>query len=172
MSSISRPGLGARGDTIVEVMIVLAVLGLTLSISYATANHSLLAARQAQENSEASELLQSQVELLRYIAPGSTPDSGVFTLPTPPPGASFCIKPGIATPTPTPPTPVLSTDPSYAATCTDQGQEKLYNITIQNISTPTALDTFLFEVKWDDVQGQGIDTVTITARIHPAIGAI
>jgi len=56
---------GQAGDTIVEVMIVLAVLGLSLSISYATANHALIQSRNAEEHSEALGILNSQVELLR-----------------------------------------------------------------------------------------------------------
>ena len=40
-----------RGDTIIEVLIVLAVLGLAIGITYATANRSILNARQAQESS-------------------------------------------------------------------------------------------------------------------------
>src|SRR5690606_3729104 len=57
--------LGFRGDTIVEVMVVLAILGLALSISYATANRSLIQTRQAQENAEATEIARGQVEALR-----------------------------------------------------------------------------------------------------------
>ncbi len=37
-----RQALRQRGDTIVEVMIVLAVLGLAIGIAYSTASRSLL----------------------------------------------------------------------------------------------------------------------------------
>lgn len=57
-----------RGDTIVEVMIVLAVLGSAISISYATANRSLRNARQAQDSSFATSLAQAQIEYLRANA--------------------------------------------------------------------------------------------------------
>lgn len=56
------------GDTIVEVMIVLAVLGSAISLSYATANRSLRNARQAQDNSYATQLAQAQIEHLRANA--------------------------------------------------------------------------------------------------------
>src|SRR5579884_4195391 len=59
--------LSSSGDTIVEVLIVLTVLGLALGISFATANTSLLNTRQAQENSEATEIAQSQIESLREL---------------------------------------------------------------------------------------------------------
>ena len=53
------------GDTIVEVLIVLTILSLAFSISYATATRGLAASRQAQEHSEALQFLTSQIELLR-----------------------------------------------------------------------------------------------------------
>ncbi|HWB38788.1 MAG TPA: type II secretion system protein [Candidatus Saccharimonadales bacterium] len=64
-----------RGDTIVEVMVVLAIIGLALSVSYAIANRSLLGVRQSQEHSAALQLAQEQLEELRglYLA-GATFD--------------------------------------------------------------------------------------------------
>jgi type II secretory pathway pseudopilin PulG len=57
--------LNNTGDTIVEVLIVLAVLGLAMSISYATANRGLQKSRNAQEHSQALGIINSQIELLR-----------------------------------------------------------------------------------------------------------
>lgn len=53
------------GDTIVEVMIVLAVLSLSFGISYATANKGLNQSINAQQHSQALGYLNSQVEDLR-----------------------------------------------------------------------------------------------------------
>lgn len=79
-SNVRRPHWRQRGDTIVEVMIVLAVLGFAFAISFATANHSLILARNAEEHSEALQFLQSQVEQLRdYLSQSSQP--GSFTAP-------------------------------------------------------------------------------------------
>lgn len=60
-----RRRLNSAGDTIVEVLIVLAVLGLAMSVSYATANRGLQKSRTAQEHSQALGLMNSQIELLR-----------------------------------------------------------------------------------------------------------
>ena len=60
--------LRQSGDTIVEVLIVLAVLGLAIGISYSTATKSLLATRQAQENTQATQLLQGQIERLYALS--------------------------------------------------------------------------------------------------------
>jgi type II secretory pathway pseudopilin PulG len=54
-----------KGDTIVEVLIVLAVLSLAFSISYATANNGLRQSTTAQQHSNALSELDSQLELLR-----------------------------------------------------------------------------------------------------------
>ena len=57
-----------RGDTIVEVLIALAVLSLAFAISYSTANAALIQSQNAQEHSLALEYLDSQIEELRYAA--------------------------------------------------------------------------------------------------------
>ncbi|MEO6761684.1 MAG: prepilin-type N-terminal cleavage/methylation domain-containing protein [Candidatus Saccharimonadales bacterium] len=58
-------GRKQRGDTIIEVMVSLAVLGLAFAVSYATANRSLAVSQTNQEHSRALELLSTQVELAR-----------------------------------------------------------------------------------------------------------
>lgn len=57
-----------RGDTIVEVLIALAVLSLAFAISYSTANAALIQSQNAQEHSLALEYLDAQIEELRYAA--------------------------------------------------------------------------------------------------------
>jgi type II secretory pathway pseudopilin PulG len=160
------------GDTIVEVIIVLAVLGLAISISYATANRSLQATRQAEENSQATELLQSQIEVLRsYAAKPSTDPNYIYQSS---PSHAFCISTGGSVVT----TPLISnTDvtagntisktytnyPNYA-TSNDCYQGKLYHIIIGYDHAQT--DTFTARATWDDVTGQGQDTVTLVYRLH------
>jgi type II secretory pathway pseudopilin PulG len=162
-----RP-LRQTGDTIVEVIIVLAVLGLAISISYATANRSLQATRQAEENSQATELLQGQIEALRsYAANLSTDPNYIYQASN-----AFCISSTGTVVT----TPLISnTDvaagntktygnyPNYATT-NDCYQGKLYHIIIGYDSAQT--DTFTARATWDDVTGQGQDTVTLVYRLH------
>lgn len=71
-----------RGDTIIEVMVALAVLGLAFAISYATASRSLNVAQNSQEHSQASQVLKSQVEL----AHNNSSDSSLYTE-----GKWFCL---------------------------------------------------------------------------------
>ncbi|HEY4161084.1 MAG TPA: hypothetical protein VGM08_03420 [Candidatus Saccharimonadales bacterium] len=63
-----------RGDTIVEVLIAIAVASLILVTAYVTTHHSLTTIEDTQEHSEALQLAQSQVEALRSTQ--KTPASG------------------------------------------------------------------------------------------------
>ena len=62
------------GDTIVEVLIALTILGLALSIAYATASRSLTAIRLASETSNATAIAKSQVEQIRSASSLPTAD--------------------------------------------------------------------------------------------------
>lgn len=63
-----------RGDTIVEVLIAIAVASLILVTAYVATRHSLTSIQDTQEHSEALQLAQSQIELLRSTQ--KTPASG------------------------------------------------------------------------------------------------
>lgn len=152
------------GDTIVEVMIVLAILGLAIGISYATANRSLLNARQAQENAEATELVQGQIEALRSMACSADSDgcSDAAALFTADP---YCIDTSHAGTTADPYVTVpisvdLNNYENYPAACR-QGSVP-YSLSVQE----TSPDTFRVRAGWADVTGQGNDTVTIFYRLH------
>lgn len=56
------------GDTIVEVVIAIAVIATVLTGAFVVTNRSLMAVRDSEEHSEALQLLQGQVELLRSVA--------------------------------------------------------------------------------------------------------
>ncbi len=132
----------SRGDTIVEVMIVLAVLGLAIGISYATANRSLINARQAQENAQATTLAQSQVEALRSLADDTTPN--IFQ------AGPYCLS---------------AAAPYAIQTGTDCNRGTIpYTVGITYTNAPT--DTFTVRVSWPDVNGEGTDTVTQVYRLH------
>ncbi len=160
-----RRSRGQSGDTIVEVMIVLAVLGLAIGISYATANRSLLNARQAQEASLATEVVQSQVELLQTLAGGgSIYNNQTFCVTGT--GSSAAVFPLTNTQAANPPD-------SLPSNCM-LAEANRYGVTITwsgatgNPLNPTtdALDKFTVKASWDDVEGQGVDTATLVERIH------
>lgn len=54
-----------RGDTIIEVLLAMTVIGLTLGISYGIANRAVLTGQLAQERTEALKLAESQIEIMK-----------------------------------------------------------------------------------------------------------
>jgi prepilin-type N-terminal cleavage/methylation domain-containing protein len=132
------------GDTIVEVIVVLAVLGLAISISYATANRSLLATRQAEEASQATTLLQAAV-------PSGQPNN-IYG------AGSFCVSY----------VPTLQVVASSNSAC---HQRNLYNVAVSYAATDASgqIDTFTAVATWPDAQGEGSDTTTLVYRIHPVL---
>jgi prepilin-type N-terminal cleavage/methylation domain-containing protein len=65
LKRISFRSLNSRGDTIVEVLIVLAILSLAFAFSLATATKGLSQSRNAEEHAQAQGHLSSQIELIR-----------------------------------------------------------------------------------------------------------
>lgn len=149
--------LKSRGDTIIEVMIVLTVLGLAISIAYATASRSLLDARQAQESSEGTAIAQSQIEQLRGLA---SKNIDIFREDV----TFFCINSSGD----------LNTAPFGAGA--DYRDLNIYPGECKDANYHTAINynqttsTFTVRVVWDNVSGDGQDTVTMVYKIHPAGG--
>lgn len=57
--------IGQRGDTIVEVLIAIAVISGVLATSYAIVNRNTISYQQASERVDALKLAEEQIELLR-----------------------------------------------------------------------------------------------------------
>ncbi|MDO4271936.1 MAG: type II secretion system protein [Candidatus Saccharibacteria bacterium] len=64
-----------RGDTLVEVTIAMAVLGLILASTMAIINRSLLGVMNAVERTSTRMAVDSQVEMLRYVFDTQTGDN-------------------------------------------------------------------------------------------------
>lgn len=77
--------LTAVGDTIVEVLLAIAVISAVLGGAYASASQSSRGLRQSQERGEALKLLEAQIELLK-----SAKASGYSF-----PASGFCMKQGL-----------------------------------------------------------------------------
>lgn len=58
----------SRGETIIEVLITLAILAIVLGVSYATAAKSLKASQTAQERTEAQYVASSLLETVKVLA--------------------------------------------------------------------------------------------------------
>jgi prepilin-type N-terminal cleavage/methylation domain-containing protein len=77
------PTQSQRGDTIVEVMIAMAVASVVLAGAYALTNRNLSITQSTNERSQALQLVQKQIELMRAASANwvaSHPPSLPFTL--------------------------------------------------------------------------------------------
>lgn len=67
---IKKPFSNSEGDTIVEVLLSITILSLILTISYSLTNRDSQYIQQSQERSEAQNISEQQLELLRnYLQP-------------------------------------------------------------------------------------------------------
>lgn len=133
-------------------MVVLAILGLAIGISYATANRSLKSTRAAQENAEGAAVLQSQLETLRYLAPTLAVSPGLTALPDP-----FCIDPSAANPD--------ATSIRTGAACKGMGNSARYEV---GISYDAADKSFELKATWADViTSNAQDPASVTFEYRP-----
>jgi Tfp pilus assembly protein PilV len=83
MSGKLSPNLGKSGDTIVEVLLAVAIVSTVLAGAYVATSRSLANSRQAQERSEAVKLVEGQLERLKAAF---TADPASFAT-----GSAFCL---------------------------------------------------------------------------------
>lgn len=82
-----RYKLKQRGDTIVEVLLAMSVIGLVLGSAFGIANRNVATGQNAQERSEAIKEFETQLELLR--ASSGVEDNVLVDYPT---TGAFCYK--------------------------------------------------------------------------------
>ena len=167
------------GDTIVEVMIALAVIGAVIGTSYAISARSLRLGRQAQERTEALKLVESQVELIKTAAQGK--NTAIFTS-----SSDFCLTTTAAGVTLSQngavPADFITdslttnnnlTGGSYSVACS-QGVASRYKLSMKRVDvdtvvvgvlTPVKTSTFTIRARWDKIGG-GKDEVSIDYRLH------
>ncbi len=142
-----------RGDTLVEVMLATAVIGLVIGSSYATATKALRTGRFAQEQTEALKIAESEVEKLKYIASlGTSATASQNIFPSAP--APFCID------------DTFQVQPiTNLSACA--GLNGLYSQQISYTAVSIgATDTFTVAVTWTQ-QGSGNQgNVQIAYRLH------
>ncbi len=80
---------GQAGETIIEVLLALTVLGLALGLSYSSAGRSLKGSRDSQEHTEASQIAASAVDAIRHYATNADLNANAHEVLT---ADSFCIR--------------------------------------------------------------------------------
>lgn len=134
------------GDTIVEVVIAVAVVSSVLVGAFTVSSSSVRAIRDSEEHSEALQLLQGQVELLRAAA-GTKGTLTAFSLTSP-----FCLD------------GALNHYPNTDSHCL---ANSLYQLSITGPASPssTSTSTFYLQAKWAALAG-GYDYVYLTYRVQ------
>lgn len=141
------------GDTMVEVLIVIAVVSLILGGAYVTTNRSLQATRAAQERGNALKIAESQIEQIKGLA--ATDPDALFGQAPP-----FCISPVDGKPiavshSSTPCTVNISGNPPASG-------EPTFRLEI----TKNGLNEFILTERWDDVSGRQTNQLVLRYRVY------
>lgn len=162
---IKTKKLNQVGDTILEVLISVAVLSLILTTSFVLANRSTQYNRQAAERGEASKLAQAQLEDLKSFL-----DNDTTTLPASP--NYFCLQEDSTNTVSGFKVITLSAsgnidDPTLSNGFFTQGnmsncQNGFYYKFIQK-----AGNTFTVYMRWPAVTGNGVDKINLVHKIYP-----
>lgn len=152
---ISLRRLSSRGETIVEVLLVSAIISLVLGTAFASTNRTLNNSRRAQEHSEGSAVAQGQLERLKsYLS--STEDTA---------DAKFCLstqgaKISIAYGTPIPSDTASSTYYDlYPSECKDE-TGRYYTVIVYDQD----VRLYSVNVQWDNAAGTGRDNLDLLYR--------
>jgi type II secretory pathway pseudopilin PulG len=160
-----------RGDTIVEVMVVLAILSFAVIISYSTANRSLRDAQQSEQNSTATELAQSQVEQIRsMVLSSNNSNTGAISNLTSEENYNqepFCMNNGTQTPGACTYTAIEAGGTGVSYSVSDTLYQPPPQASFQSGFPDIYLNEFQVQVTWPDALGEGTDTVTLSYRAYP-----
>jgi len=160
-----------RGDTIVEVLLAMAVLGLIMGGAFASARRSLNSTVQAKEHTTALKLAEGQLEEIKQISENVSTDvnSAYYKLYNT--GNIFCATNtsglDILDATTTTPRKVFG-DITYDINFLDYHVNCSTNSGIPyyiGITRSTPENIFTVYVRWDNVHGTGQDQVTLVYKL-------
>lgn len=148
--------LNSAGDTIVEVLMAIAVLSVVLGGAYASIQRSFINSRRAQERSEAIKHVETQLEQLKGLS--KNPSNNVFTTSTP-----FCASSsGIVAWAGTLPALDAHDSSFYPAACRINTIPDGYSMSIVRNG-----NDFIARARWINANGTGNEEVRIIYRIYP-----
>ncbi len=149
-----------RGDTIIEVLLAMAVLGMVLGTSFGIVNRSLATGRDAQERSEATKLAESQLEKLKTAS--SDPNNKFFDDSVMAESKIYCITDTLAvvTNTDTDPMPENGDLESYNSGCMT-GPDGRYRMSIVRSG-----NIFTVRTRWNSIRGEQLNEAKVTYRTY------
>lgn len=128
-----------RGDTIIEVLLSMSIIGMVLGSAFGIANRSVRLGEDAQERTEALKIAESQLEIFKTYYNSSNPsDSAIKTaIRAKTESMPFCIDNNEV---------ILSTE-DKCKNKNGSGGEGLYSISIIPPGLPPTDNTGAFEIK-------------------------
>jgi type II secretory pathway pseudopilin PulG len=149
MLKVLRPLSDQAGDTIVEVLIAIGVISSVLAGAYLVSNRSSRTMQDAQEHTQAAQLVRSQIEALRANSKATGYDCFDATgQPQSDSGSDSgnpCLVSGRGVPVGT-------------------GVQPAYHLSVQpSATTPT---TYTVQAEWDTIMGNGKANVTMYYRLQ------
>ena len=153
-----------QGETIVGVLISVAVVGLVLVSTYVIVRGSANLGQAARERTQALKVVESQLERLKYTVVASNPAQDPFSPP-----ARFCIDEHLEIVDLTPMSPM---DCGLGDAVT--GGEREFEFTIEydadglSGASPYDDDLFVLTAQWLRIGSDQLDRVVIYYRIHQA----
>lgn len=168
MRSFRPKFLNSSGDTMVEVLIAMAVITAVLTGSFIVAQKSFVGVRDSQERSEALHILQSQIEQVRTDAINQTDETAGIYDTTP---KYFCMTTSGGVPT-RQNQPALGSPADFGdATKYDPGCKDiqgLYNVAITYDNSDSNNKVFRFYGTWNRIGG-GQDRIEMYYRVRPGL---
>lgn len=143
-----------RGDTIIEVLIAIAIVSLILAGAYSISGRSLNTVRDSQEHSQAMQIAQGQLDILN--------SHGGLDLLTQQCFDASGNRQSIATGN-------CSFDKNNNINCTTSASAYCYRVTITQPALPNQT-TYRVTVTWDRIGG-GNNSVSMDYRLGPSIAA-
>lgn len=139
-----------RGDTIVEVLLAIAIVSAVLAGAYVTTNRSLRAGRDAQEASEALELAEGQVERIKSLSALPVVGRNIYS----PSLVGFCITSSLEIVT----IADLSDINSYDPKC----KSSFYSIGVEKITDKR----YVARVQWPGILNSPVRKVELVYRVQ------
>lgn len=139
--------LRESGDTIVEVLIAIAIVSMILGGAFASSQRSFNVNQRTQERGEATKYVEQQLERLKAASNSPTASTtGIFRTSVP---AVFC----------------LDTAASIVTAGCTTGPGNRYTLEIRR-----GVDnkTFTVSTVWDQSGGRGQDRVVMVYRVYPS----
>jgi type II secretory pathway pseudopilin PulG len=150
-----------NGDTIVEVLLSITIIGLVLGAAYLLTNRSLQAGIAAREHTEALNFVQGQIERLKSAKESSS--TIIFNAAYAVPGNDFCLVVDPTTKTVSKKSPA-TTDAACMVDAESSSNGRYHLSATYTKSSDLNPSTFRFSATWERIGGGTTESADIYYR--------